>query len=418
MHTSPSNYDCIVIGAGPAGLTSATLLAQYGRKVLVLEKETFPRFRVGESMIPYNYFPLERIGMIDKLRASSFPHKYSVQFVRQDGTQSQPFYFDQHMNHPAAQTWQVTRSVFDNMLMENAREKGVEVIERMNVRELIEEDGCVVGVLAEDDRGRARSFRGAITIDGSGRVRLAMTRLGWRELDRSIYKIAVWGYFRGAMRDPGKDAGATTITYVEGKNWFWYIPMQDDIVSVGIVGARDYLMGRTNDLETIFNDGVRKNVWIHEHLKSGSINEQDYMVNAHLSYRSRYCAKDGLILVGDALSFLDPVFSTGLFLALSSGELAGDAVEEALKAGDVTAKRFTDYGEIMCRRIEILRQLVHAFYAEKFSFKDIVMKYPDLQGKITDVLIGNVDQDFSELSAAMSEFLTLPSPISHGRAMV
>ena len=418
MNQHNSNFDCVVIGAGPAGLTAATLLAQYGRRVVVLEKEFFPRFRVGESMIPYNYFPLERIGMLERLKASSFPHKYSVQFVRQDGTQSQPFYFDQHMNHPAAQTWQVTRSVFDQMLLDNAREKGVEVLERTIVRELIEERGQVVGVLAEDVSGRMRSFRGAVTIDGSGRVRMAMTRLGWRELDRSIYKIAVWGYFRGAMRDPGKDAGATTITYVEGKNWFWYIPLEDDIVSVGIVGARDYLMEHTNDLGTIFNNGVRKNVWIQEHLKAGSITDQNYMVNAHISYRSRYCAKDGLVLVGDALSFLDPVFSTGLFLALRSGELAGDAVEEALRAGDVTAKQFTDYGEIMCRRIEILRQLVHAFYAEKFSFKEIVIKYPDLQGKITDVLIGNVDQDFSELSAAMAEFLTLPSPIPHGRAMV
>ena len=418
MHANPAKYDCVVIGAGPAGLTAATLLSQFGRRVIVLEKETFPRFRVGESMIPYNYFPLERIGMIDRMRASSFPHKYSVQFVRQDGTQSQPFYFEQHMHHPAAQTWQVTRSVFDAMLMENAREKGVEVVERMTVRELIEEDGRVVGVRAADGSGNAREFRGAMTIDGSGRVRLAMTRLGWRELDRSIYKIAVWGYFRGATRDPGKDAGATTITYVEGKNWFWYIPLQDDTVSVGIVGERDYLMGSTNDLETIFNNGVRKNVWIREHLKTGSINELDYMVNAHLSYRSRYCAKDGLVLVGDALSFLDPVFSTGLFLALRSGELAGDAVEEALKAGDVSARQFTEYGESMCRRIEILRQLVHAFYAEKFSFKSIVMKYPELQGKITDVLIGNVDQDFSDLSAAMSEFLVLPTPLPHGRAMV
>jgi flavin-dependent dehydrogenase len=410
-------YDVVVVGAGPGGLTAATLLAIQGHRVAVLEKARFPRYRVGESMIPYNYFPLERIGMIEKLQASDFPKKYSVQFVKQDGMQSQPFYFDQHMNHPASQTWQVTRTVFDAMLMDNAREKGVDVYEDMKASELIQEDDRVVGVTAVDALGEEQEFRAAVTIDGSGKGRFAMTRMDWRVFDRNLKVVAVWGYYRGAKRDEGRDEGATTITYLEGKNWFWYIPLRDDIVSVGVVGSKEYIFRESRDLKTIFETAVAKNSWILDHLAPGSL-EGDFEVCTHISYRSRYCAKSGLVLVGDALSFLDPVFSTGMFLALGSGELAADAVHAALEAGDVSGASFVDYGEKVCHRIEILRKLVYAFYAERFSFKDIVMKYPHLKGDITDILIGNVDRQFDELNAALAEFFDVPEPSIHGRALV
>ncbi|MHC5162327.1 MAG: NAD(P)/FAD-dependent oxidoreductase, partial [Planctomycetota bacterium] len=139
-------FDCVVIGAGPGGLTTATILADEGYKVAVVDKEKFPRYKVGESMIPYNYFPLKRIGMLEKMQASDFPKKYSVQFVSRTGKQSQPFYFSQHMDHPCSQTWQVTRDVFDNMMLNNAREHGVEIFEEMSARSLIEEGDRTRGV--------------------------------------------------------------------------------------------------------------------------------------------------------------------------------------------------------------------------------------------------------------------------------
>jgi len=141
------SYDAIIVGGGPAGSTAAAVLAQKGRRVLVLEREKFPRYHIGESLMPYCYFPLERIGVIDKMKASNFPKKYSVQFVRTDGKVSTPFYFFQHFEHEAATTWQVVRSEFDKMLLDNARDKGAQVIEEMTVRELIREDGAVVGVI-------------------------------------------------------------------------------------------------------------------------------------------------------------------------------------------------------------------------------------------------------------------------------
>src|SRR5580704_3549748 len=134
-------YEAIVIGCGPAGAAAATVLASKGRRVLVLEKEKFPRYHIGESLIPYTYFPLQRIGLIEKMKASHFTRKYSVQFISPDGRASHPFYFFKHLKHEAADTWQVLRSEFDQLLMDNAREKGAEVMEEVTVRGTIERDG-------------------------------------------------------------------------------------------------------------------------------------------------------------------------------------------------------------------------------------------------------------------------------------
>jgi flavin-dependent dehydrogenase len=417
MDSIKKTYDCVVVGGGPGGMTAATILAEAGYRIAVIEHEKFPRYQIGESMIPYNYFPLERIGMVEKMQASDFPKKYSVQFVGRSGRQSQPFYFSQHMDHPCSQTWQVTREVFDAMMMDNAREHGVEVFEKMRADKLIEQGDKTVGISCVDQDGTSYEFEAKVTIDASGGKGFAMSDLSWRIVDENLIKFAVWGYYRGGKRDPGLDEGATTITYLEDKNWFWYIPLRDDIVSVGAVGDKEYLFKDTSDLAAIFEREVKKNAWIQEHVSPGTL-EGKYRVCVHKSYRSKYCAKEGLVLVGDALSFIDPVFSTGMHLTLVSGELAAEAIIDGFEKSDLSGRQFREYGETMCRRIEILRRLVYAFYAKDFSFKQIIMKYPNLKGAITDCLIGNLDQDFTELNAALSEFLDLPKTIEHGRAKI
>ena len=147
MNTEMSEYDVIVIGAGPSGSATASIVGEYGHRVLVLEREKFPRYHVGESLIPFTYGPLERLGMIPKMRASCFTKKYSVSFVQPDGKRSQPFYFfNRYDRETVAQTWQVTRAEFDQMMVEHARERGVEVREEVAVERLVEEGGRVVGV--------------------------------------------------------------------------------------------------------------------------------------------------------------------------------------------------------------------------------------------------------------------------------
>ncbi|MEM7396263.1 MAG: tryptophan 7-halogenase, partial [Verrucomicrobiota bacterium] len=272
----------------------------------------------------------------------------------------------------------------------------------------------VVGVKAKDRDGNALTFNAPITIDATGRTGLSMNRHGWRVRDKVLNKIAIWTYFKGAKRDPGKDEGATTVAYVEEKNWFWYIPLKDDRVSVGIVGEKDYLYKDARDPKEIFHREVEKNAWIKDHLEPGE-SEGEYRVTGEFSYRSEYCSIDGLVMAGDAFAFLDPVFSSGVMLALKSGQLAAEAIDRALDDNDVSAARFADYGKTMCSGIEAMRRLVYTFYDDQFSFKDVLMKSPDLKSDMTDCLIGHVDRDYDEMFEAVSEFARLPEPLPHGK---
>ena len=243
--SNQKSYDAIIIGGGPGGSTAASVLAGKGRKVVVLERERFPRYHIGESLIPFTYFTLERIGMIERMKASHFTKKYSVAFVGQNGRASQPFYFFKHWEHDAARTWQVQRSEFDLMLLNNARDRGAEVIEEIHARDLIQSNGAVTGVRAETKDGKHHEFHAPMTIDCTGRDAFASSRNGWKIRDPYLNKIAVWTYYEGAMRDPGVDEGATMVAYVPEKGWFWYIPLARNIVSVGVVAEKDYLYNGT-----------------------------------------------------------------------------------------------------------------------------------------------------------------------------
>jgi flavin-dependent dehydrogenase len=421
-HSSPNPHrstsaDVIVIGAGPAGSTAAALLAEKGRKVLVLEKEKFPRYHVGESLMPFCWFTLDRLGVLGEMDRIAYTKKYSVQFVRQDGTQSQPFYFFEHYDHPSSTTWQVERADFDLMLLENARRKGAEVRELTPVKRVLrDENGSAIGVEATGPDGQTFEVFAPVTIDCSGREQVATAREGWRVKDPQLNKLAIWTYYRGAKRDPGIDDGSTTVAYVEGRGWFWYIPMRHDVVSVGIVAEKDYLFSDSKDPAGIFAREIERNAWIKDHL---SIGEQfgEYWVTSEFSYRSRQCAADGLVLAGDAFAFLDPVFSSGVFLALKSGELAADAVDAALTVGDTSAARFSEYGEQLCRGLENMRKLVYAFYDPNFSFGRVIKAHPHLRGRLTDCLIGDLfEKEYEELFGAISQFAELPDPLPHGRA--
>ncbi|MEP4078023.1 NAD(P)/FAD-dependent oxidoreductase [Haloferula sp.] len=412
-----SDYDAIVIGGGPAGTTSATLLAEKGHRVLLLEKAKFPRYHVGESLMPFCYFSLERLGVAERMDEIGYQQKKSVQFATTDGRISAPFYFFQHFDHPAATTWQVEREHFDLMLLDNARSKGVEVRENTAALDFLKDGERVIGVRARTHDEDPFEVRAPITLDCTGRDALFQRKHGWRKRDPMLNKISIWTLFKDAKRDPGLDEGATTIAYLPGGGWFWNIPLRDGIVSSGIVAERDYLYrkGETRDPAEIYAREIENNAWVKDHLSQG---EQfgEYWIAGEYSYRAEHCATDGLLLVGDAFAFLDPVFSSGVFLALKSGEMAADATHAALEKGNTSASVFAKYGEDLCGHIETMRKIVYAFYDPEFSFGKLIRAHPNLRPKLTDLLIGNVeDVDFTDLLKAMSEIAELPEPLTHGQ---
>ena len=413
------NFEVIIIGGGPAGSTAGALLAEKGRRVLIIEKDQFPRYHVGESLMPFCWFTLNRLGLIEEMERIAYTKKYSVQFVTPDGHQSQPFYFFQHSDHPSSVTWQVERSEFDHMLLNNARKKGAVVRELTRVNRTIKDDsGRVIGVETIGPDRQSRNVFAPITIDCSGRAQVTTAQDGWRIKDPQLNKLAVWTYFRGAKRDPGIDEGNTTVAYVEGRGWFWYIPLKNDVVSVGIVAEKDYLFSDSKDPAEIIAREINRNVWIKDHLSTG---EQfgEYWVTSEFSYRSKYCADQGLLLAGDAFAFLDPVFSSGVYLALKSGEMAADAVDASLNQSHSQSEDFEEYGKNLCRGIENMRKIIYAFYDQNFSFGRMLKSYPAQRAKLTDALIGDIfTDDFENLQAALREFVELPADLPHGQARV
>jgi flavin-dependent dehydrogenase len=233
--------------------------------------------------------------------------------------------------------------------------------------------------------------------------------------DKPLDRFAIWTYWKGAVRDPGRAGGATTVAYIPDKGWFWYIPLHDDVLSVGVVAKKEYLFRdpKVQDIKAIYQREVNENIWLKEHLAPATQCDEVRITN-EFSYRSKHCAMDGLVLAGDAFNFLDPVFSSGMFFALKSAEMAGDAVHEALKVGDTSASAFTAYGKRYCAGIEAMRKLVYGFYDERVNYGHFIRQYPELKADLTDCIIGAVDKDFGPLFKAFAEFADVPADLPFG----
>ena len=388
----PAETDVVVIGGGPAGSTAATLLAQQQLRVVLFERERFPRFHIGESLIPETYWVLKRLNMLPKMQRSHFVKKYSVQFVNAAGKLSAPFYFWDNKPHECSQTWQVVRSEFDKMMLDNAREHGVDVHEATRVVDVLFDEDRAVGVRIQREDGSLHDVRTKVVVDASGQIGLIQNRFRLRVWDPILNKGAVWTYWRGAYRDTGKDEGATMVLQTADKSgWFWYIPLHDDIVSVGIVAPARTMLRTRAPREQIYADAVAQCPAVGDRI-SGATQVTGHFVTKDYSYRATQNAGDGWVMIGDAYAFLDPLYSSGVLLALRSGEMAADAIVDGLAKGDTSGAQLGRWKATYDQGVDRMRRLVCEYY-DGFSFGAFVRNYPELRGTVTDLLIGDLFTD-------------------------
>jgi flavin-dependent dehydrogenase len=309
------------------------------------------------------------------------------------------------------------------MMLQNAREHGVEALEGVQVRDLLLEGGRAVGVRIRHEDGREEDVRSRVVVDASGQAGLLQHKFKLRVWDPSLNKGAIWTYWKGATRDSGRDEGATLVVQTTDRSgWFWYIPLHDDRVSCGIVRPFDELFkGRTSrDHEKTYEEEVERCPAIKERVSRGK-RVAGHFATRDYSYRATRVAGDGWVLVGDAFGFLDPLYSSGVLLALKSGDLAAEAIAEGLRTGDLSAAQLGKWGPGFNKGVDRMRRLVCEYY-EGFSFGRFVRAHPDLKGTVTDLLIGDlftdrVDKVWSPLEALYPKGKTPPSGWDTGTPM-
>jgi len=360
------------------------------------------------------YWTFQRMGLLEKLRESPFVRKYSVQFANPAGKESRPFYFFEAIHHESAVTWQVTRAVFDKMLIEHARDQGATVHQGVAVKQVLFDGEQAVGVEVQMKDGARQTFSGKVVVDATGQSAMLSNKFKWRVRDPKLKKAVLYSYFEGAQREPDLNGGATLVlrTPPGSGGWFWYIPLENNLTSVGIVADPEYLLkDRGKDLAKIFHEEIEKCESCRRRVAEGKRVDKIYSILDY-SYRSKRCAGNGFILIGDAYGFLDPIYSSGVLLALKMAEFAADAIHDAFDSNDFSADRLGQFQTKLDRGIESMRKLVYAFYNDGFSFSQFLRKYPEQRVNIINLLIGDVFRDgVDEVYGPMSEFAEIPPPL-------
>jgi flavin-dependent dehydrogenase len=402
LEMSDAKYDAIVIGGGPGGATTATFLARRGRRVLVLEKEHFPRFHIGESLLPYNRAIFEEMGFLPILEKAGLIKKTGAQFHIGNGCKSLYLVFrnGRFTREPAA--FQVERATFDHMLLKYAEQCGATVREGWTVSRYASDDNGAT-VEARSDSGEQQTFRAAFLVDASGRGNLTGNQEGLREIHPNLKKLAVFGHFADVRLDGGEKAGDTVIVRLENK-WFWIIPLSAEKTSVGCVMDQQEFQSelrnaksdaRTPDFEARVADFFAR-IWqasppLRERMQGARLLGAMH-VTSDFSYRNRTYVGKRLLRVGDAAGFMDPIFSAGVYLACYSAKMAAHVIDDALHRGTDGAPALRRYDRKIYRAMQIYWEMVEGFYTTRFMEVFMSPRHRfSLPAAVTAVLAGELE---------------------------
>lgn len=379
-----ATHDVLVVGGGPAGSATASALARAGLRVGLFEREEFPRFHVGESLLPASLVLLDRFGARESVERHGFQLKYGATFSDQEMDLQQTFYFLEGRPWPSY-SFQVPRAEFDHLLLEHARTSGVDVRQPATI-DSVEFDARGVSVAGAGDDGSFEA-RGAFLVDASGRDGFLASRVGHRERVPNLGKVALFAHFRGAERAPGRDDGNIGIhVFVDG--WFWWIPFTGDRTSVGCVLHARTVRGREGDLDALFDDMTQRCDRVRNALR-GAERVTPVRSAANFAYVNRPMVGDRFLAVGDAVAFVDPIFSGGVHIAMGSGLLAAEAITRAVATGRFEAQRFAEYERKVWAGVTPFFRFIHKYYEP--SFVELLLKpknYFGMRDAVLTVLSG------------------------------